>query len=76
MKREKSVSLKIFWFISPTHSSFPSPLVGEGRVRGVIFGNYLKNFKKSVKIEMLTENREEFLWKRIYLSSSGGGAIV
>ena len=61
MKREKSVSLKIFWFISPTHSSFPSPLVGEGSVRGVILGNYLKNFKKFVKIEMLTENREEFL---------------
>ena len=61
MKREKSVSLKIFWFISPTHSSFPSPLVGEGRVRGVIFCNYLKNNKKFVKIEMLTENREEFL---------------
>jgi len=35
--------------------------VGEGRVRGVIFGNYLKNIKKFVKIEMLTENREEFL---------------
>ena len=61
MKREKSVSLKIFWFISPTHSSFPSPLAGEGRGRGVILGNYLKNNKKFVKIEMLTENREEFL---------------
>ena len=33
---------------------------------GKNLGNYLKNIKKFVKIEMLTENREEFLWKRIY----------
>ena len=76
MKREKTVSLKIFWFISPTHSSFPSPLVGEGRVRGVIFGNHLKNFKKSVKIEMLTENREEFFMEKNLFKLIGGGAIV
>ena len=64
MKREKSVSLKIFWFISPTHSSFPSSLVGEGRVRGVIFSNYLKNIKKFVKIDMLIIKKERNFYEK------------
>ena len=36
----------------------------------------LKNLKKSVKIEMLTENREEFFMKKNLFKLIGGGAIV
>ena len=45
-------------------------------MRGVIFGNHLKNNKKSVKIEMLTENREEFFMEKNLFKLIGGGAIV
>mgnify|MGYP007029246495 CR=1 FL=1 len=33
----------------------------------------LKNLKKSVKIEMLTENREEFFMKKNLFKLIGGG---
>ena len=36
----------------------------------------LKNLKKSVKIEMLTENREEFFMEKNLFKLIGGGAIA
>ena len=37
---------------------------GEGRVRGVIFGNYLKNIKKIVKIDMLIIKKERNFYEK------------